>query len=213
MAGISRRPTLVIKRSGLVMVALVCLTAAFAGEAPAPAPEAPAPEAPAPATPAAPATPQSEAARARAAAIAAKNNIDIGEGWVRATGQDTAASVYLTISSVKDADRLLSVDAAIAESVELRDAPNASGAATAAASQTLDIPATATINFRPGGRHIALVGLKAPLLEGEVFLMTFRFDKAGTQSLPVKVLDTAATSLPPLGSTRKGDTTAAVTQR
>ena len=88
--------------------------------------------------------------------------------------------------------------------IELRDAASA---------ETLDIPATQTFNFRPGGRYLALTGLKAPLVEGEVFLVTFRFDKAGTQSLPVKVLAANASGLPPPGSTRQGDTTAAVTQR
>jgi hypothetical protein len=78
---------------------------------------------------------------------------------------------------------------------------------------TVDIPAGGTVDFSPTGRHLMLVGLKAPLKEGESFLVTLKFDKGGTQNTVVKVLGANATGLPPISSTRKGDTTAGVTQR
>ena len=77
----------------------------------------------------------------------------------------------------------------------------------------IDIPAGGTVNFGPGGRYFNLTGLKAPLKEGESFLLTLKFDKAGTSSTAVKVLGTGATGLPPAASARKGDTTAGVSQR
>jgi copper(I)-binding protein len=113
----------------------------------------------------------------------------------------------MQITSVKDADRLLAIDVAMADKAEIQDSPGK--AMTAGA---LEIPAGGTIDFKPGGRSLVLTGLKAPLKEGESFLVTLKFDKAGTQSLPVKVLSTSATGLPPVGSARKGDTTAAVSQ-
>lgn len=199
MTGISRLTAGI--RNSMAAAAFLCLSlpfAAVAGEAPAPS-----------TAPAAPATPQSEAAKARAAMLAAKNNIDVSEGWVRASGADKTAAVFFTISSGKDPDRLIAVEAAIADRAELRE----TSTQNAAAIEALDIPGGATVNLRPGGRYLALSGLKAPLVEGEGFLITFWFDKAGTQTLPVKVLGTNATGLPPIGSTRQGDTTAAVTQR
>jgi hypothetical protein len=196
----------------LAAAVLMCSgSLALAEQAPAADPAAPAATPPAPA---APATPASDAAKARAAAVAAKANIDVNEGWTRATAGDaTTVIVSMKISSVKDPDRLLSIDAAIAEKAEIQEEASQNGAVKAGTVQMLDIPGGATVEFKMGGRRLVLTGLKAPLKEGESFLITLKFDKAGTESTPVKVLGTSATGLPPVGSTRKGDSTAAVSQR
>jgi copper(I)-binding protein len=206
----------------------VCFAAllAVSGSLAAPAPQAPAAPAAippgAPVTPAVPApvpgaptpAPGDSAAKARAAAVAAKANIDIGEAWTRATpGAATTAAVYLKIASNKDADRLVAVDVAAAENAEVHDATTQNGVAKMAALPSVEIPAGGTVSFAPGGRHVMLTGLKGPLKEGESFLITLTFDKAGKESTAVKVLATSATGLPPVGSTRRGDTTAGVTQR
>jgi copper(I)-binding protein len=170
----------------------------------APATPAPTPGAPTPA-------PGDSAARARAAAVAAKANVDVGEAWTRATpGNATTAAIYVKIASNKDADRLVSVEAAAAQTAEIHDEATQNGVVKMAAIPALDIPAGSTVNLAPGGRHVMLTGLKAPLKEGESFVMTFTFDKAGKESTAVKVLAASATGLPPVGSTRRGDTTAGV---
>jgi hypothetical protein len=109
--------------------------------------------------------------------------------------------------SGKDADKLVGAEAAMATRVELQEDAKP-GMAPAA-----DIPGGATVNFSPQGRHFTLVGLKAPLAEGDSFLLTLKFDKAGTQSASVKILSPTATGLAPPASTRTGDTTATVSQR
>jgi copper(I)-binding protein len=163
-------------------------------------------------SPAAPAaTPGDTAAKARAAALAAKANVDVSEAWTRATTNATSAPIYLHIISAKDADRLVGVEAAMAKSVELReDTPQAAGRAAAAA--VIDIPAGATVALGPGGRYLMLVGIKQPLKEGDSFLLTLHFDKAGTENAAVKILGTGATGMPAAASARRGDTTASVTQ-
>jgi copper(I)-binding protein len=57
-----------------------------------------------------------------------------------------------------------------------------------------------------------LTGLKAPLKEGDSFLITLHFDKAGTENAAVKILGAAANSYPPAVG-RRGDTTANVSER
>jgi periplasmic copper chaperone A len=165
--------------------------------------------APAPGTPAAPGAPTGDtAARARAAAVAAKANIDITEAWARASGNATTAPIYFHIVSAKDADKLLGVDVAIAGKIELHDEMGRS-----VPIPVMDVPAGGTVNFAPGGRYLNLVGLKAPLKEGDSFLVTFKFDKAGTSSTAVKVLGSAATGPAATATARKGDTTSGVSQR
>ena len=170
--------------------------------APGNAPTAPAPP---------PGVPSDVAAKARAAALAAKANVDVSEAWTKASGTATSAPIYLHIVSAKDPDRLLSVDAAMANHVELHDdSPQAT--ARVMPMPAIDIPGGATVNLGPGGRYFTLVGLKAPLKEGDSFLITMKFDKAGTSSTAVKILGAAASG-PPAGAARRGDTTAGVSQR
>jgi copper(I)-binding protein len=165
-----------------------------------------------PAAPAAPAGSPSDVAKARAVALAAKANVDVTEAWAKASGTATTAAIYLHIVSAKEPDRLLSVDAAMANHVELHDdSPQAT--ARVMPVPVVDIPGGAIVNLGPGGRYLTLVGLKAPLKEGDSFLITMKFDKAGTSSTSVKVLGAAATGLPSASAARKGDTTAGVSQR
>lgn len=182
---------------------LMCGSPAFAqATLPLPAPGA---------NPAAPAaSPDAAAAKARAAALAAKANVDVAEAWTRATSAPNAP-VYLRIVSAKDPDRLVGIDSAIAKSVELRDDAQ-QPQARFTMGPVIDIPAGGTINLAPGGRYLMLTGLKAPLKEGDSFLITLHFDKAGTESAAVKVLGAAANSYPPAVG-RRGDTTASVSER
>src|SRR4051812_18722467 len=76
---------------------------------------------PAPGASPAPATQGDTAAKARAAALAAKANVDITEAWTRATGNASTAPIYLHIVSAKDPDKLVGVEVAAAQKVELRD--------------------------------------------------------------------------------------------
>ncbi len=169
---------------------------------------------PAPGTNPAPpaATPSDAATKARAAALAAKANVDVSEAWTRAAPNGATAPIYLHIVSAKDPDRLISVESAMSKSVELReDAPQAAGKLTPM--PVIDIPAGGTVNLGPGGRYLMLVGVKEPLKEGDSFLVTLHFDKAGTENAAVRILGPAATGLPPAASARRGDTTASVSQR
>jgi periplasmic copper chaperone A len=165
------------------------------------------------ASPAAPAAPSDAAIKARAAALAAKANVDITEAWTRATNNNaTNAPIYLHIVSAKDPDRLLGVDAAMAKTVELRD-DSPQTAAHVMPNPALEIPGGGTVNLGPGGRYLTLVGLKAPLKEGDSFIITLKFDKAGSESTAVKILGPAASGPATFGTARRGDTTAGVSQR
>ena len=53
---------------------------------------------------------------------------------------------------------------------------------------SLDVPAGAEVKLAPGGNHIMLEGLKAPLAAGERFQLTLRFARSGAVSVPVGVV-------------------------
>jgi hypothetical protein len=58
--------------------------------------------------------------------------------------------------------------------------------------EAIDVTGGTTTQLRPGGLHIMLIGLKAPLKEGTRFPLTLKFEKAGEVALEVAVR--AATS-------------------
>jgi periplasmic copper chaperone A len=183
-----------------------------AAQAPA-APPAAAPVLPAPGLPSLPSTPDSAAREASAAAAAAKANIDVNEGWTRATpGNATTAAVYLRIISVKDADRLIGAKTAMAEKAELHTSTMANGTMRMTPAAAIAIPAAGTVAFTPAGAHIMLTGLKAPLRQGESFLVTLDFEKAGQHSAVVRVAAANAMGPPPLGSGANRDITSGATQ-
>lgn len=179
------------------------------GTLPLPAPGTnPAPDTPD--TPDVPGAPGEEA-RARAAAMAAKANIDVTDAWTRATaGNATTANIYLHFVSAKDPDRLIGLEVANAARIDVRE-PTDQGAAKGTAQPSVDVPGGGTVNFQPGGRYLLLSGLKAPLKEGESFLLTLRFDKGGTQTAVVKILNANASGPPQTTAERRGDTTAGAT--
>jgi periplasmic copper chaperone A len=189
-----------------IMLAGAASVAAIAQTAAPPAPTTPgAPDAPdAPAIP--PQLPNQDEAKARAAAVAAKANIDVDAAWTRATsGNAPNADVYVVISSAKDPDRLMDLETAAAAGIRVERG-------NAAVALPIDIPAGGTVQFSPTTEHLVLTGLKAPLREGESLLVTFHFDKAGTENAAVKVLAPNANGLPAESLARRGDTTAEVTR-
>jgi len=51
----------------------------------------------------------------------------------------------------------------------------------------LDIPAGKPVTLQPGGRHIMLEALKAPLRQGQSFPLELQFEKAGQRQVAVAV--------------------------
>lgn len=109
--------------------------------------------------------------------------------FARATvpGQSDGAA-YLTIMNHGDqGDRLLAVSTPAAEAVELHSTTNVNGVAHMQRETSLEIPVHGTIRFQPGGYHLMLVGLKAPLKVGDTLKLTLKFEHAGVVELKVPV--------------------------
>jgi copper(I)-binding protein len=49
--------------------------------------------------------------------------------------------------------------------------------------QGFELPARGQLELKPGGKHVMLIGLAAPLEAGKEFELTLNFEKAG----PIKV--------------------------
>jgi copper(I)-binding protein len=113
----------------------------------------------------------------------------VQDAWARPTVQgQTVGGGYFRIDGGPTADRLLSVSADIAQSVELHTMRMDGDVMRMRQLDSVDVPAKQSVEFKPGGMHVMLIGLKTPLKVGNSFPMTLRFEKAGSVSVNVRVL-------------------------
>ena len=113
----------------------------------------------------------------------------VHDAWARPTVQgQTVGGGYFRIDGGPTADRLLAVSADIAQSVELHTMRMDGDVMRMRQLDSVDVPAKQSVEFKPGGMHVMLIGLKTPLKVGNNFPMTLRFEKAGSVSVNVRVL-------------------------
>ncbi|WP_024301035.1 copper chaperone PCu(A)C [Pseudogulbenkiania sp. MAI-1] len=117
-------------------------------------------------------------------------SLRIGHPWSRAMpAMMSSGAVYLKLDNQgKTADRLLAVSTPRAASAELHQHLNDKGVMRMrAVTEGIELPPGQTITLAPGGLHIMLMGLTAPLKAGERFPLTLRFSRAGTVEVEVKI--------------------------
>lgn len=94
-------------------------------------------------------------------------DVSIKAPWVRATAPaQKVAGGYMQISSTTNAT-LLKLTSPMASSVELHASTMENGVMKMRYLEQLEIPAGKVIEFKPGGYHIMLIGLKKQLVEGD----------------------------------------------
>jgi copper(I)-binding protein len=128
---------------------------------------------------------------------AAAGRIEIEQPWARATpGTAQIGAVYLTIRSPA-ADRLVSASSPVAARAEFHESAMSGMVMKMRRLAGVAIPAGQGVAFAPGGMHIMLVGLEAPLREGQSFPLTLTFARAGPQTVTVLVGKVGAMGPPP----------------
>ncbi len=133
-----------------------------------------------------------------ASSVAAQSNpatsIEVRQAWSRATppAAPVAVGFAMIINSSNEADRLLSIEATISESVELHETTVVDRIARMRAVARLEIAGGSTVVLKPSGLHLMFIKPKAPLREGEKFKATLRFEKAGAKEAEFSVLSLGA---------------------
>lgn len=136
--------------------------------------------------------------------------VTVSGAWARTSPKNAAnGAVYLTLES-SDADALVkaSADPSVAAMVEIHETkmadssmgdslmggssmPAGSGEMVMAPVDRIEIPAGGQVELEPGGYHIMLMKLAAPLETGSTIKVTLTFDKAAPQTIDVEVRDDA----------------------
>ena len=118
--------------------------------------------------------------------------IEVSDAWARATapGQSSGA-IYATIANGGSADRLIGVSSAAGMAM-LHNSDHAGGVARMRMLPEMPVPATARVKLAPGGTHVMLTGLGAPLAVGANIPLTLRFARAGSRTVQVAVVAAGA---------------------
>jgi periplasmic copper chaperone A len=123
--------------------------------------------------------------------------IQISHPWARATpGAAKTGAAYLTLTDHGAADRLIGVSTPAAAMAELHKTIDDRGTMKMRAVDHLTLAPDHPVTLAPGGYHIMLMGLKAPLKRGETFPLTLTFAHAPpmTVTVPVEAIGASGVS-------------------
>lgn len=130
------------------------------------------------------------AATVLSSAAAAADSVTVSEPWARASaGMARAGGAFMTLTNEgSEPDALVSAAADVSEVVELHTHIRDGDVMKMREVEKIELAPGETVKLQPGGLHVMLIGLKAPLKEGESFPLTLTFEKAGetTVTVPVK---------------------------
>jgi copper(I)-binding protein len=117
----------------------------------------------------------------------AEPDIRVEDAWARAmpliheaSGTATNSAVYLTLWNVGTAaDRLLGARTSAAASVELHRSLLEGDVMRMEKVDALELPPDSIVELRPGGLHLMLLDLAAPLEDGDEMELTLFFEQSG----------------------------------
>ncbi len=121
--------------------------------------------------------------------VAAEENITVSDAWARTThGRTMSGAAFLTLhNNGNQTVALTGVSGAVANHVELHQSYEKEGVMRMDHVENLPVPAGETVTLAPGGYHIMMMQLQAPLVEGKSFPLTLHFDKAPSQEVIVQI--------------------------
>jgi len=132
------------------------------------------------------------------------NDVMVMDAFARASALPAAkaGAVYMTLTNNSSkVDHLLSVATDASETAQLHESVEKDGVATMKPVEALEIPAGGTVELKPGGTHIMLTGLKAPLKKGGMIVLELKFEQAGTVQVMAHVGEVAEEHAHTEGST------------
>ncbi len=122
--------------------------------------------------------------------------LEISQPWARATAPTApAGGGFLTVTNKGTTpDRLIAVRSPAAEMVQVHEMKMEGNVMRMRELEHgLEIPAGATVTLAPGGFHLMMMGLKAPLKQHTKVPVTLVFEKAGSIDVELAVEGMGAT--------------------
>jgi copper(I)-binding protein len=115
--------------------------------------------------------------------------VEIENPWSRATapGAKVGAGYFIIRNKSAAPDRLVSAASPAAARVETHVIEKQGDVLRMREVKGYAVPAKGSFELKPGGPHLMLVDIKAPLKEGERVPVTLKFEKAGEVRVEMEV--------------------------
>jgi copper(I)-binding protein len=124
---------------------------------------------------------------ATAAAAVAQAQVTVSGAWVRGTVQgQTATGAYMQLRSA-DGATLVGADSPAAGIVEIHEMRMEGNTMRMRGVDTLELPAGRAVELKPGGYHVMLMDLKAPLKKGDTVPIKLKVRSKSGQTQDVEV--------------------------
>lgn len=120
-------------------------------------------------------------------------DVELGNAWARPTAGQAPGAVYVSIANEGPGeDRLTGAFTDHAAMAMVHQNELMDGVARMRMAGEIRIPEGDEINMVPGGTHIMLEGLRAPLKAGDEFELVLKFKEAGDKKVTVRVVQADA---------------------
>ena len=115
--------------------------------------------------------------------------LEVRDAWARATAPgQTSGAVYATLDNHGPDDRLTGAATDRAAMAMIHKSETVSGVARMRMAGDVPVAAGSTVVLAPGGTHIMLEGLKAPLVAGQTIPLELRFANGGAHKVDVRIV-------------------------
>lgn len=117
--------------------------------------------------------------------------ITVTDPWVRATvAQQKVTGAFMQITAAADA-RLVEVRSPVSTTVEIHEMVMDQEVMKMRAIPALDLPAGQAVELKPGGYHVMLMGLGAPVKDGDIVPLTLVVESRDGKRAQIEVSATA----------------------
>jgi copper(I)-binding protein len=125
---------------------------------------------------------------AAAPALAQAPAVEVTDAWARATAPTMkAGGAYMTLTGKGAPDRLVGASTPVARMTELHRTVNDNGVMKMLPVDGIGLKPGETVEFKPGGYHVMLMGLRQQLKPGDTFPLTLTFANSPPQTVTVTV--------------------------
>jgi len=117
--------------------------------------------------------------------------VSVTDAWVRGTvASQRATGAFMSLQSVGDA-ALVGAASPVAQVVEVHEMTHEGGVMKMRAVDRIPLPAGRKVELKPGGYHVMLMSLNAPIKEGDVVPITLTVEGKDGKRSSVEVKATA----------------------
>ena len=132
------------------------------------------------------------------ALAAAADMVTVDEPYVRlAPPNAPATGAFMVIKNAGDKDvKVVKVDNPASKATELHTHLNENGVMKMRPVAAIEVKSKGETALKPGGLHVMLINLHAPMKEGDVVPITLTFDDGSSKKVDAKVVKTMAAGMP-----------------